>query len=84
VEELLERISNGKLADDRRSAMQELEAAVAENRAAKLAFGAMGKQNYIPSRCWIYDVCVRSQRLEFIRCMGLFQVNAALLKTLSV
>lgn len=43
VEELLERISNGKLADDRRNAMQELEAAVAENRAAKLAFGAMGK-----------------------------------------
>jgi hypothetical protein len=43
VEDLLERISNGKLADDRRSAMQELEAAVAENRAAKLAFGAMGK-----------------------------------------
>ncbi|XP_024370992.1 golgin candidate 6 isoform X2 [Physcomitrium patens] len=42
VEELLERISNGKLADDRRNAMQELEAAVAENRAAKLAFGAMG------------------------------------------
>ena len=42
VEDLLERISNGKLADDRRSAMQELEAAVAENRAAKLAFGAMG------------------------------------------
>lgn len=44
VEELLERISNGKLADDRRSAMAELEAAVAENRAAKLAFGSMGKQ----------------------------------------
>lgn len=43
MEELLERISNGKLADDRRSAMQELEAAVAENRNAKLAFGAMGK-----------------------------------------
>lgn len=43
VEELLERISNGKLADDRRNAMQELEAAVAENRAAKLAFGAMGE-----------------------------------------
>jgi hypothetical protein len=42
VEELLERISNGKLADDRRNAMAELEVAVAENRAAKLAFGAMG------------------------------------------
>lgn len=42
VEDLLERISNGKLADDRRNAMQELETAVAENRAAKLAFGAMG------------------------------------------
>jgi hypothetical protein len=45
VEELLERISNGKLADDRRNAMQELEAAVAENRTAKLAFGAMGKES---------------------------------------
>ncbi len=47
VEELLERISNGKLADDRRNAMAELEVAVAENRAAKLAFGAMGNLSTI-------------------------------------
>lgn len=42
VERLLDRISNGVLAEDRRSAMTELQAIVAESRAAQLAFGAMG------------------------------------------
>ncbi|XP_050275490.1 golgin candidate 6-like isoform X2 [Quercus robur] len=42
VERLLDRISNGKLAEDRRSAMIELQAIVAESRGAQLAFGAMG------------------------------------------
>lgn len=43
VERLLDRISNGSLADDRRNALAELQAIVAESRAAQLAFGAMGK-----------------------------------------
>ncbi|KAL0014415.1 hypothetical protein SO802_001484 [Lithocarpus litseifolius] len=42
VERLLDRISNGKLAEDRRSAMIELQAIVAESHGAQLAFGAMG------------------------------------------
>ncbi|KAM3713471.1 hypothetical protein ACJW31_01G258300 [Castanea mollissima] len=42
VERLLDRISNGKLAEDRRNAMIELQAIVAESRGAQLAFGAMG------------------------------------------
>ncbi|KAG6693854.1 hypothetical protein I3843_09G022700 [Carya illinoinensis] len=42
VERLLNRISNGKLAEDRRSAMTELQSVVAESPAAQLAFGAMG------------------------------------------
>ncbi|KAK7293471.1 hypothetical protein RJT34_16337 [Clitoria ternatea] len=42
VERLLGRISNGKLAEDRRNAIIELQAIVAESQAAQLAFGAMG------------------------------------------
>ncbi|XP_062151481.1 golgin candidate 6 [Alnus glutinosa] len=42
VERLLNRISNGQLAEDRRSAMIELQSVVAESPAAQLAFGAMG------------------------------------------
>ncbi|KAG6408057.1 hypothetical protein SASPL_131059 [Salvia splendens] len=42
VERLLDRISNGTLADDRRNAMAELQSIVAESYAAQLAFGAMG------------------------------------------
>ncbi|KZV15363.1 golgin candidate 6 [Dorcoceras hygrometricum] len=42
VERLLDRISNGVLADDRRNAMAELQSVVAESYAAQLAFGAMG------------------------------------------
>lgn len=42
VEQLLERISNGVLAEDRRKAMSELQDVVAESRSAQLAFGAMG------------------------------------------
>ncbi|KAK2984564.1 hypothetical protein RJ640_018942 [Escallonia rubra] len=42
VERLLDRISNGVLAEDRRSAIAELQSVVAESRAAQLAFGAMG------------------------------------------
>ncbi|XP_073285547.1 golgin candidate 6 [Primulina huaijiensis] len=42
VERLLDRISNGVLAEDRRNAMSELQSVVAESRAAQLAFGAMG------------------------------------------
>ncbi|KAL1551940.1 Golgin candidate 6 [Salvia divinorum] len=42
VERLLDRISNGVLADDKRNAMTELQAIVAESNDAQLAFGAMG------------------------------------------
>lgn len=42
VERVLDRISNGQLADDRRAAMVELQSVVAESRSAQLAFGAMG------------------------------------------
>ena len=42
VERLLDRISNGKLAEDRRNAITELQAIVSESQAAQLAFGAMG------------------------------------------
>ncbi|KAK4488313.1 hypothetical protein RD792_004069 [Penstemon davidsonii] len=42
VERLLDRISNGVLAEDRRNAMVELQSVVAESHAAQLAFGAMG------------------------------------------
>ncbi|PRQ54047.1 hypothetical protein RchiOBHm_Chr2g0173241 [Rosa chinensis] len=42
VERLLDCISNGKLAEDRRTAMVELQSVVAESSGAQLAFGAMG------------------------------------------
>lgn len=42
VERVLDRISNGQLAEDRRTAMVELQSVVAESRAAQLAFGALG------------------------------------------
>ncbi|GMP96642.1 hypothetical protein CsSME_00045184 [Camellia sinensis var. sinensis] len=42
VERLLDRISNGVLAEDRRTAIAELQFVVVESRAAQLAFGAMG------------------------------------------
>ncbi|XP_078428419.1 golgin Putative 6 [Wolffia australiana] len=42
VERLLDRISNGVLADDRRSAITELQSLVAESRPAQMAFGAIG------------------------------------------
>ncbi|KAJ1388316.1 Vesicle tethering protein [Sesbania bispinosa] len=42
VERLLDRISNGKLSEDRRNAITELQAVVAESQAFQLAFGAMG------------------------------------------
>lgn len=40
---LLDRISNGTLAEDRRSATVELQSSVAESRAAQLAFGPVDK-----------------------------------------
>ncbi|XP_071692103.1 golgin candidate 6 [Rutidosis leptorrhynchoides] len=42
VERLLDCISNGKLVEDRRNAMVELQSVVAESHAAQLAFGEMG------------------------------------------
>ena len=42
MERLLDRISNGVLAEDRRTAIADLQSVVAESRAAQLAFGAMG------------------------------------------
>ncbi|XP_021826327.1 golgin candidate 6-like isoform X2 [Prunus avium] len=42
VECLLDCISNGKLSEDRRTAMLELQSVVAESSNAQLAFGAMG------------------------------------------
>lgn len=50
VERLLDRISNGVLAEDRRTAMAELQSVVAESHAAKMAFGVMGMcffSNYV-------------------------------------
>lgn len=40
IQRLLDRISNGTLPDDRRSAIVELQSVVAESNAAQLAFGA--------------------------------------------
>lgn len=42
MERLLDRIHNGTKAEDRRSAMVELQSVVAENHPAQLAFGAIG------------------------------------------
>ncbi|KAL6842138.1 hypothetical protein ACP4OV_028117 [Aristida adscensionis] len=42
VERYLDRIGNGTIPDDRRSAMTELQALVAESRSAQMSFGAMG------------------------------------------
>ncbi|XP_009129406.2 golgin candidate 6 isoform X2 [Brassica rapa] len=42
IQRLLDRISNGTLPDDRRSAIVELQSVVAESNAAQLAFGASG------------------------------------------
>eukprot|EP00252_Welwitschia_mirabilis_P026477 TRINITY_DN8701_c0_g1_i1.p1 TRINITY_DN8701_c0_g1~~TRINITY_DN8701_c0_g1_i1.p1 ORF type:complete len:947 (-),score=232.58 TRINITY_DN8701_c0_g1_i1:187-3027(-) len=42
VERLLDRISNGVLAEDRRAALAELQPIVAESASAQMAFGAMG------------------------------------------
>ncbi|OEL24875.1 Golgin candidate 6 [Dichanthelium oligosanthes] len=42
VERYLDRISNGTISDDRRSAMTELQSLVAESRSAQMSFGAMG------------------------------------------
>ncbi|KAK1408279.1 hypothetical protein QVD17_39918 [Tagetes erecta] len=42
VERLLDCIKNGKLAEDRRNAMAELQSVVAESHSAQLAFGTMG------------------------------------------
>ncbi|XVF57971.1 hypothetical protein PTKIN_Ptkin07bG0025200 [Pterospermum kingtungense] len=42
IERLLDRVSNGVLAEDRRTAIAELQSVVAESGAAQLAFGAMG------------------------------------------
>uniref|UniRef100_A0A0D3HVD5 Vesicle tethering protein Uso1/P115-like head domain-containing protein n=1 Tax=Oryza barthii TaxID=65489 RepID=A0A0D3HVD5_9ORYZ len=41
VERFLDRISNGTISDDRRSAMTELQSLVAESRSAQMSFGAM-------------------------------------------
>jgi hypothetical protein len=42
VERSLDRISNGTIPDDRRSAMTELLSVVGESRSAQMSFGAMG------------------------------------------
>ncbi|RLN00748.1 golgin candidate 6 [Panicum miliaceum] len=42
VERYLDRISNGTIPDERRSAMTELQSLVAESRSAQMSFGAMG------------------------------------------
>ena len=53
VERLLDRISNGVLAEDRRNAIIELQSVVAETRAAQLAFGAMGTLSVKMSRSYM-------------------------------
>jgi len=47
---LLDRISNGVLADDRRAAVTELQSLVAESRSAQLAVGAMGDSSFLSSK----------------------------------
>ena len=47
VERLLDRVSNGVLVEDRRTAIAELQSVVAESSAAQLAFGAMGMCSYL-------------------------------------
>ncbi|XP_072981234.1 golgin candidate 6 isoform X1 [Typha angustifolia] len=42
IERLLDRISNGVLAEDRRNSITELQSLVAESRSAQMSFGAMG------------------------------------------
>ncbi|KAI9088234.1 hypothetical protein K1719_029955 [Acacia pycnantha] len=42
IERLLDRINNGKLAEDRRNVITELQLVVSESNSAQLAFGAMG------------------------------------------
>lgn len=49
VERLLDRISNGKLPEDRRNAITELQAVVSESQAFQLAFGAMGTSCHLNS-----------------------------------
>ena len=52
MEQLLERIKNGVLVEDRHNAMIELQDIVAESRSAQLAFGATGNV-YISTQVYI-------------------------------
>ena len=52
MEQLLERIKNGVLVEDRHNAMIELQDIVAESRSAQLAFGATGNV-YISAQVYI-------------------------------
>jgi len=63
VERLLDRINNGKLPDDRRNAITELQAVVSENKAFQLAFGAMGISLFSQANCFSffclsYELCL--------------------------
>lgn len=54
VERLLDRINNGKLSEDRRNAITELQAVVSENKAYQLAFGAMGTHPVSQTNCFSF------------------------------
>lgn len=58
VERLLDRISNGKLAEDRRNAIIELQAVISESQAAQLAFGAMGTFYFSKKSLWFTGSCL--------------------------
>ena len=62
IQRLLDRISNGTLPDDRRSAIVELQSVVAESNAAQLAFGAAsGKSLSFFSVLRLTCICVYFQ-----------------------
>ena len=56
VERYLDRISNGTIPDDRRSAMTELQSLVAESRSAQMSFGAMGI-SFLPVSWYLFSSC---------------------------
>lgn len=79
VERLLDRISNGKLAEDRRNAMAELQSVVAESHASQLAFGAMGNVSIFLEECWKFSAYDLIHHFKFDSFAG-FPVLLSVLK----
>ncbi|KAF6175860.1 hypothetical protein GIB67_003348 [Kingdonia uniflora] len=72
VERLLDRISNGVLADDRHAAMTKIQSVVAESHSTQLAFGTMGK---LPSA---YE-CLKEERDDVEMVQGALETLACAL-----